>query len=153
MSTEIGARIKAWRKAIGLTQAEFARRLGVHIGVLKKYEQGLNIPGGEALAAIAKTGVNMNWLLTGEGDMLVKASSQQLQVIEGEGRKATDDQDIARLLRAIEGTLYAMPDKEAALRLAQELFARAQEVSEQHTLRQAIDDLRAQIARLTGTGV
>lgn len=94
----------------------------------------------------------MTWLLTGEGEMLPQPARQSLQVLEGEGRKAPADQDIARLMRAIEGTLTAIPDKEHALRLARDLFARAQEVSEQHTLRQAIEDLRAQLAKLTGTG-
>ena len=66
---QIGSRIKQWRKHLNLTQVGFAELSGVHIGVLKKYERGVNVPGGEALGAFSKTGVNVNWLLTGEGHM------------------------------------------------------------------------------------
>ncbi|GAB4173852.1 MAG: helix-turn-helix transcriptional regulator [Rhodocyclaceae bacterium] len=148
MSTEIGARIKQWRHALGLTQAELAQRLGVHIGVLKKYEQGLNVPGGDALAAIAKTGVNMTWLLTGEGEMLPQPARGALQVIEGEGKQSPPRDGTARLVRQIQGILDALPEDEA-LRKAQELFARAQEMKEQHELRQALAELSA---RLDATG-
>ena len=69
-SEQIGARIKIWRKHLDLTQVGFAELAGVHIGVLKKYERGANVPGGEVLAAFSETGLNINWLLTGEGDIL-----------------------------------------------------------------------------------
>lgn len=44
--------------------------LRVNIGVLRKYENAVNVPGGEALAAIGKTGVDLNWLVLGEGRMV-----------------------------------------------------------------------------------
>jgi len=72
---QIGSRLKIWRKHLGFTQSKFADVSGVHIGVLKKYERGVNVPGGEALGAFSSTGVNINWLLTGEGDMI--ATTQQ----------------------------------------------------------------------------
>ncbi len=74
---QIGSRIKAWRKHLGLTQVGFAELSGVHIGVLKKYERGVNVPGGEVLGAFSQTGVNINWLLTGEGEMITKASFEE----------------------------------------------------------------------------
>ncbi|PIQ23471.1 hypothetical protein COW36_09210 [bacterium (Candidatus Blackallbacteria) CG17_big_fil_post_rev_8_21_14_2_50_48_46] len=80
----IGARLKQWRKHLGLTQEKFAEQIRVHIGVFKKYEQGKNTPGGEALAAIAETGVNINWLLTGEGSMAMADSSTDSQVLPGQ---------------------------------------------------------------------
>lgn len=61
---------------MGFTQLKFADVSGVHIGVLKKYERGVNVPGGEALAAFSSTGININWLLTGEGDMAARTSQQ-----------------------------------------------------------------------------
>jgi transcriptional regulator with XRE-family HTH domain len=139
----IGSRLKLWRQALGLTQAALAERIGVHIGVLKKYEQGLNVPGGEALAAIARTGVNMTWLLTGEGEMLPRKLHPDLQVIEGEGRSAPPDKDVARLLRQIEAILNADPDPERRLMRAQELFARAQELARLGELEQAVAELRS----------
>lgn len=137
MSTDIGARIKQWRHALGLTQAELAQRLEVHIGVLKKYEQGLNVPGGEALAAIAKTGVNMTWLLTGEGEMMAKSAP---------------DHDFsavpyARRLEKIGLLLADMPEQEAAAFL-EEMFARAQDAAKRRELEQALADLKAEVERL-----
>lgn len=67
---DIGLRIKQWRKFLGYEEQEpFAESLGLHKSVLKKYESGYNIPGGKILTAFASTGVNINWLLTGEGPM------------------------------------------------------------------------------------
>lgn len=132
--------------------AAFARRCGFGESLLRKYLAGSE-PSATNLARIADAAaVSLDWLATGRGPKRRISTGQPLQVIEGEGKKAPEDQDIARLMRAIEGTLAAMPDKDAARRLAHDLYARAQEVSEQHTLRQAIEDLRAQLAKLTGTG-
>ena len=38
---------------------------------LKNYEASQRIPGGEAIAALMHAGINANWLLTGEGPMLM----------------------------------------------------------------------------------
>lgn len=65
MSSTLGDRLRAWRQRSELTQEEFAARTGMHIGVLRKYEQGINMPGGDALVAIGLTGVDLHWLLTG----------------------------------------------------------------------------------------
>lgn len=68
-SPSIGSRLKAWRKHLGLTQEDYSQATGMHIGVLRKYENDVNIPGGDALVSIGKTGVNLHWLLMGEGEM------------------------------------------------------------------------------------
>ena len=137
----IGGRLKQWRIALGLTQAQLAERLGVHIGVLKKYEQGLNVPGGEALAAIAKTGVDMRWLLTGEGEMLPKPAPD----------KAFEAIPYARRLEKIGLLLAGMTEQEAAAVL-DEMFARASSAAEAARLRRALTDLRAEVERLKKTG-
>jgi transcriptional regulator with XRE-family HTH domain len=140
---KINARIKAWRQALGLTQEEFAKRAGISKATLVGYEVGQRKPGAEALAAIARTGVNMTWLLTGEGEMLPRASPPVLQVLEGKGERRSADDDVARLLRQIEAILNADPDPERRLMLAQELFARAQELARLGELEQAVAELRA----------
>ncbi len=136
----IGGRLKQWRVALGLTQAQLAERLEVHIGVLKKYEQGLNVPGGEALAAIARTGVDMRWLLTGEGEMLPKPASDQ----------AFGAIPYARRLEKI-GLLLADMDEKDAAALLDELHARAQDKAEAAALRRALTEVRAEIERLKKT--
>lgn len=136
----IGSRLRQWRIALGLTQAQLAERLGVHIGVLKKYEQGLNVPGGEALAAIARTGVDMRWLLTGEGEMLPKTAPD----------KAFDEVPYARRLEKIGLLLAGMTEQEAAAFL-DEMFARAQSAAEAAELRRALLEMRAELDRLKKT--
>ena len=67
----IHERIKIWRSYLGLSQSAFCEKTGIPIRTLKGYEAGTRHPGSEALAAMASTGLNINWLLTGEGEMLI----------------------------------------------------------------------------------
>lgn len=69
--TTVSERLKAARAALELTQVEAALKFGLPLGSLRKYESGPSIPGGEAIAGIVKAGISANWLLTGEGPMLM----------------------------------------------------------------------------------
>lgn len=56
------------------TMAEIARRIGVPHATVRNYFGG-RLPAPEVLVKIAKqTNVSLNWLLTGEGEMLVGVS-------------------------------------------------------------------------------
>lgn len=69
---EIGARIKAARKALGLTQDALAARAGATSNRgLQDNEAGKSMPGGQMIGALVNAGANANWLLTGEGSMLL----------------------------------------------------------------------------------
>jgi transcriptional regulator with XRE-family HTH domain len=58
-----------------MTQADFARLLEISQGQLSKFEKGLAIPGGELLIRLNDLfGVNIHWLLTGEGESSVPRS-------------------------------------------------------------------------------
>ena len=58
MST--GERIRRFRKARGLTQAQVAAAIGATEGAVRHYEKGVRTPGPEQLAAIAEVlGVNV----------------------------------------------------------------------------------------------
>ncbi len=68
------ARLKAVRKAVGLTQQEFADRLGIKRGAVANYEIGRNDPIDAVISLICREfGVNETWLRTGEGEMFTKA--------------------------------------------------------------------------------
>ena len=135
MEAGIGSRIKLWRQALGLTQAVFAERIGVHIGVLKKYEQGLNVPGGEALAAIARTGVNMTWLLTGEGEMRPQKPVEP-DVAVPEGTR------YARRWRKIIELVDGFEDEADRAAFIEEVFSRAKTKAELDELRRAFAELK-----------
>lgn len=68
-------RLRAARIALGLKQEELAAQSGVSGRSYQGYEAGRSIPGGEALEGLIRAGINANWLLTGEGDMLLRMGS------------------------------------------------------------------------------
>lgn len=57
---------------LGLKQEDASSKFGVAKSTYQKYEAGSSIPGGEAIAGFIGAGINANWLLTGEGPMLLK---------------------------------------------------------------------------------
>lgn len=65
-------RIKELRKALRLTQQEFADKLNLKRGAIANYEIGRNDPIDAVVSLICKEyNVNENWLRTGEGSMFV----------------------------------------------------------------------------------
>jgi phage repressor protein C with HTH and peptisase S24 domain len=63
--------LKAWRKSIGLQQDEAAVRLGLSPSTYQNYERETRRPDTDGWEAFARGGINTNWLLTGEGEMLL----------------------------------------------------------------------------------
>lgn len=62
-------RLKEARARLGLTQKDVAEQVGVSARGYQGYEDGRNIPGGDAIAGLVRLGINANWLLTGKGGM------------------------------------------------------------------------------------
>ena len=67
----IPERLRVARKHLGLKQGDMAVQSGVSARAYQGYEAGRSIPGGEAIQGFVRAGINSNWLLTGEGEMLV----------------------------------------------------------------------------------
>lgn len=75
-------RIKEIRKRAGMTQAQFARELGVSQGSIGNYETGVSEPANSVIAAICKTfSVSETWLRTGEGEMFLPDFEDELEAI------------------------------------------------------------------------
>lgn len=53
-------------------QSELARKLEMKPQALVKYLKGESMPGGLILIRLHDIGVNINWFLTGEGDILLE---------------------------------------------------------------------------------
>jgi len=142
--SDLAVRLKTWRHALGLTQDEFARRSGLPKRTIVGYENSEREPGAAALAAIAKTGVNMTWLLTGEGEMLPRRSdkneSNQLDGVSLEALAGPRARRWAKIIELIE----AAPTPAEAEAAIDELFARAKERIELAELRQAVRELTAE---------
>ncbi len=65
----IGERLRQLRG--GISQLDFATKIGVNKELIGKYERGLNVPGGDILSRIHDaTGVSLDWLISGKGNML-----------------------------------------------------------------------------------
>lgn len=67
----VGLRIKEARSALGLTQKELCDKTGMPLQSLRGYELSHRTPGGDAIEYLVRIGINANWLLTGEGEMLL----------------------------------------------------------------------------------
>ena len=72
-------RIKQLRKTLGLTQQEFAERIGVKRNTIAQYETGRNEPIGSVLNLICKEyNVNPDWLRNGSGEMFIEPATFSL---------------------------------------------------------------------------
>lgn len=75
-------RIRKARKALDLTQREFAERIGMKSNTIATYEMGRATPSDAAINNICKEfGINENWLRTGEGEMLIPAPTSELDAL------------------------------------------------------------------------
>lgn len=87
----MNARIKEVRKALGLTQKEFAERIQIGNSSLSKIEKGINNPSKQTIALICKEfSVNQKWLEDGTGDMITLPYDFQKTYAELSSRSEAD---------------------------------------------------------------
>lgn len=67
-----GARIRQVRKRLGINQTEFGHLAGRTKGAVSQWESDAGLPDREAADALAKSGVNMDYILHGIGDALTQ---------------------------------------------------------------------------------
>ncbi len=91
MKTTIGDRIREARENKGADQATLAGKVDVATRTLQRWEKGEQTPDGLAITALAKvTGVQPNWLLTGDGEMYpVPSRPDNVIPLPGSGRRRT----------------------------------------------------------------
>jgi len=86
-----GERLETLRKLLGLRQEEMAKLLGVSLRAYSDYIKNRKKPTYEKLIPLINKGVNLYWLLTGEGEPFIR---------EGEKREGIGEEDM-ELLRLI----------------------------------------------------
>lgn len=98
----MGERVKALRKALNLTQQEFAERIGLSRNYVAMIEIGQREPSDRTISDICREfSVNEAWLRSGEGEMLAEVPEEQLiadfiyKVANGE------NEFLRRLVRAL----------------------------------------------------
>lgn len=107
-----GDRVQAAREALGISQTDLARQLGVKLRTVSAWEDDLSEPRANKLQMLSGIlNVSLMWLLNGEGDGL------------DEPREETDEDALANVditvlmteLRQLKGTISQAADKIGAL--------------------------------------
>jgi len=79
----VGERIKQLRQILGLTQTEFASKIGITYKMLGLYERGAYDPPEKVLKLISSVfGVSYEWLKEGKGEMFEKPSIEEIILAE-----------------------------------------------------------------------
>ena len=96
-------RIKKVRTALGLSQQEFADRIGIKRGAVANYEVGRNEPIDAVISLICREfNVSERWLRTGEGDMFVQISrDKEAMRFVGDVMRGEEDNFRRRFLLAL----------------------------------------------------
>lgn len=109
-------RIKALRKALGLTQQGFAERLGSVQNTIAGYETGRRAPSNQVITLICREfEVNEGWLRHGEGEMfLPQTEDERLAQFMGavlKGGERTFQRRFMMLLSALEPEEWALLER------------------------------------------
>lgn len=71
-------RLKRLRKALDLTQQEFADRIGSKRNTIAKYETDTNVPSAAVISLICREfNVNEDWLRNGTGEMFIERTRDE----------------------------------------------------------------------------
>lgn len=75
-------RIKELRNALGMTQEEFAKRIGVKRNTIATYEMGRSTPSDAGISLICREfNVNEDWLRSGSGEMFLPQSENAIDAL------------------------------------------------------------------------
>lgn len=109
-------RIKVLRKSLKLSQQEFGERIGVKQGSVAGYESGARIPLDAIISSICREfGVSEVWLRTGDGEMFLPVSEDQL-LIDVLTRVELDQEDgFIRTMSEALKAYYRLEDSEKAV--------------------------------------
>jgi len=124
-------RLKAARAELKLKQEDVVAQTGIPIDTYRKYEGGKRLPGADALAALAKLGINVHWLVTASGEMLVPTgitTGMKVQDAANPQYQVAPAKINAKALAAIiEGVVKAQPAASPArlAMLAAEFYVKA----------------------------
>jgi transcriptional regulator with XRE-family HTH domain len=73
------SRIKFLRKSLKLNQTEFAEKLGITYSTISKIETGSQLTDQNIRTICLTFGVSEQWLRTGEGDMFIDKTQQNIK--------------------------------------------------------------------------
>lgn len=98
-------RIKKVRKDSGLTQKEFAERLGIKQNTVASYEMGrIGVSDSVRISICREFGINEQWLREGIGEMKIEDCQEERYASNVAKLQRTDDETIIRWANAIAET-------------------------------------------------
>jgi repressor LexA len=74
-----GGRLKQARETMNLTQEDMANKLNVGQSAYSKMERGKSDFSNELLTLIPELGINLNWIITGKGEMFLTNTPAKLE--------------------------------------------------------------------------
>lgn len=100
---EVKDRLKEIRKALSVTQQEFADELEVSRNFIAQIEMGIKVPSERTIKDICRIfNVNYDWLTVGTGEMFKPISKDdEISMLFGKVLKGTDDNFRRRFVRAL----------------------------------------------------
>ena len=103
-------RIKELRKSLGITQQEFADKLGLKRNTIATYEIGKAVPSDRVVSDLCnKYNVNEEWLRTGNGEMFVEETPDE-EFMRMAKAVASGDTETDRMIRRTLMYFYEMDD-------------------------------------------
>ncbi len=130
----LGERIKKVRKALDLTQQEFANRLGMKRNSIAQVETGRNTSEQTIISICREFGVSEEWLRTETGKMFIPSMEESIdELIAQYGLDDLDRQIILEFIKLKPEEREAV--KQYVRKLAQHLFD-ADEASQHMTIEQ-----------------
>lgn len=92
----MNTRITDVRKSVGLTQGEFAEKLGLTRNFISLIENGNRIPSDRTITDICREfGISEKWLRTGEGDMRIPMSRDE-EIADMVGKALSGDNEFKK---------------------------------------------------------
>jgi len=89
---DVGSRLGMLIKAMKLKQYQFTEKFGISANSLDRYKNNERFPDPQFMARLIDAGVNVNWLLRGEGSMFILApwelgddirTTKKVQIVDG----------------------------------------------------------------------
>jgi transcriptional regulator with XRE-family HTH domain len=135
-------RFKYFRDKLELTQRGLAEKLEIPSTAISKYEQELIRPSADLLTKIGLMGININWLLTGEGEMMnsppAPPGNDVMEARDDTTRKAVEVVSGDPRIAAIAGLLADMTKEEI-----DEVYKYISKEKRLGELERAVEELRA----------
>lgn len=105
--SSLGDRLRQFAKTQHGSVAALTRTIGKGRNFLGSYIENRAKPGSEILAAVARAGCDINWLLTGEGPMIRTISPSAPSIVGHEANIAKERLEVAST-QVISGAIESM---------------------------------------------